>query len=362
MMPQPECMEGFNRKTPDNENTVQIRIAGIVKIGYLCLQLFIKTPVIMSPRPVLLPILIIFCSNLFSQPSITVRRTFVDSFKNKVTINADYDVWFTHHKAKAAKDDGDIHCSGYDKKIGMPVVAEIMNAKAQADAIEILVDHEGKGQPNNPKVNVTGVWRLWPEHMGKDSRFFQGMKLSKATIVKKTTNPDHVFEIHPVTALEGIDLNSTFMNIEGYESYDVRYAFDKIRKKKFSISADKKTITFSTTAIGYNYMNLWARIDSVWEVEDGALAYCTVLDSDFDPANDKVKDKTVTKKTRIAFAKDTAPYRTALEAGDGKFMHLLGIPRIDMAILSWRVWVSKKRPEVLSWGLPFEIIAAGIIE
>jgi len=305
--------------------------------------------------------LLLFSTQVICQ-SITLRKTFVDSFKNRVTISASYDVWFTHHKAKSPKEDGDIHCSGYDKKIGMPTVAEIMNAKSQPEAVETLVSHEGKGKTNNPKVPVTGVWRLWPEHMGSGAKFFQGMKLSKAKIESKTTNPDHVFEIHPVTELNGIDLTETFKNIDGYEPYDARYAIEKIKKKTFSISSDKTTITFSTTAIGYNYINLWIRIDSIWTVEDGAFAYCTVLDSDFDPENDEVASKTVSSKVRIAFAAGTPPYTKALELGTGKFMNLLGTPRINMAILSWRAWIAKKRPEVLTWGLPFEIIAAGIIE
>ena len=138
-----------------------------------------------------------------SQPSISLRKTFVDSFKNRVTISAQYNVWYSHHKANPAAKDGDIHCSGYDKKIGMPMVAEIMNAKEYQDAMDLFIAHEGKGDPGNEKLNITGVWRLWPEHLGPDD-FFQGMKLSKSEIEHKTKNPDHVFEIQPLTAEEWI--------------------------------------------------------------------------------------------------------------------------------------------------------------
>jgi hypothetical protein len=297
-----------------------------------------------------------------SQSPITLRRSFIDSFKNRVTITTEYDVWYTHHKAKKATEDGDIHCSGYDKKIGMPVVAEIMNAKDEEEAIELLIEHEGKGKAHNPTVAVTGVWRLWPEHMGAGSSFYKGMKLSKAKIQAKTTNPDHVFEIHPVTQLSDIYLTSTLHNIKGYSPHDAKKAIGKIEEKACSISSKKKTITFSTSQIGYNYIDLWIRVDSSWLVDDGAFATCTLLKSGFNPESSNVTTNTLAKKIRVAFVKDSEAYIDLVAVGDGQFLHILGTPRINLAVLEWREWVSKKRPEVLTWTLPYEIIAGGIIE
>jgi hypothetical protein len=301
----------------------------------------------------------IFCD----AQSITLRRTFIDSFKNKITINASYDVWYTHHEAKAEKEDGDIHCSGYDKKIGMPTVAEIMNAKDEQDAIDILIAHEGMGKTNNPKIDISGVWRLWPEHLGTHD-FFQGMKLTKAKIQEKgkKTNPDHVFEIHPLTKIENITLLQTFKNIgPDYIPKKWKDAYNMFKTKTFTISAASKTITFSTKQVGENYIDLWVRLDSLWEIEDGAFAYCTTFDAGFTPG-ESISAKKITTKTRIAFVKDTDPYNEAFSKGVGGFLHLLGTPRINLAIVSWREWASKKRPEVLMWKLPFEIIADGLIE
>jgi len=297
----------------------------------------------------------------FSQPSITLRKTFVDSFQYRVTIDCNYDVWYTHHHAKPAADDGDIHFSGYDKRIGLPSVAEILNAKDQQDAIDIIIAHEGKGKTNNTLLPMTGVWRLWPEHMGSGGNFVQGMKLTKAKIQSKTTNPDHVFEIHPMTSLADIDLTGSLVNIEGYEPYAWAYVYDKLRKKTFTISSTTKNIVLKTTQIGYNYIDLWIRIDSLPEIEDGAYAYCRTFDADFDPGNDDVDAKMVTQKTRIVLVKDSEAYTEAMDKGVGGFMHLLGTPRINLSLVSWRVSVSNERPEVLKWKFPFEIIADGII-
>lgn len=311
--------------------------------------------------PLLIVASIILPISIYAQSTISLRRSFIDSFKNKVTITADYDVWYTHHKAKPATQDGDIHCSGYDDKIGMPTVAEIMNAKRQQEAIDVLIDNEGKGKTGNTKVSVTGVLRLWPEHMGKGSKFFQGMKLTKAKIQRKTTNPDHVFEIHPLTEIEGIDLTGTITNVEGYEAHDAKKAIGKIEQKECMISSDRKTISFSTSMIGFNYIDLWIQIDSSWEVEDGAFAYCTLLSSSFTPGK-SVKANTLAKHIRVVFIKDTEVYNELVTKSKGDFIHILGTPRVNLAVLEWREWVSKERPEVLSWNLPYEMVADGLIE
>lgn len=309
----------------------------------------------------LLPALLLSVAHCYSQSSITLRKSFIDSFMYRATIDCNYDVWYTHHVAKAAKDDGDIHFSGYDKRIGMPTVAEILNAKEQRAAIDTIIAHEGRGKANNRLLEMTGVWRLWPEHMGSGANFVQGMKLSKAKIQEGKTNPDHVFEIHPMTSIAGIDLLGSLKNIEGYTPKNWRLVYGKISQKAFTISSTEKNITFKTTQIGYNYIDLWIRIDSLPEMEDGAYAYCRTFDSDFDPDNDDIDAKTVTQKTRIILVKDSEAYTEAMDKGVGGFMHILGTPRINLSILSWRVSVSDTRPEVLTWRFPFEIIADGLI-
>ncbi len=298
----------------------------------------------------------------YSQSTITLRRSFIDSFMNRVTITANYDVWYTHHRAKPETEDGDIHCSGYDKKIGLATVAEIMNAKDEQDAIDVLIDHEGKGKANNPKISMTGVWRLWPEHMGSGTTFKQGMKFTKSKIQAKTTNPDHVFEIHPVTELEGSDLTHTLRRIgPDYEMKKWEVSYPKFRAKAFSISSNTKFISFTTKQIGENYIDMWIRIDTLWEVEDGAFAYCTTMTSDFDPDEDEIADKQVTGKTRVVLVKNSEVYNAVINGDLGMKVHIVGTPRINLAIISWREWVMDDRPEVKTWRLPFEIIAAGLL-
>ena len=68
--------------------------------------------------------------------------------------------------------------------------AEIMNAASERHAVATIHQVEGSGQT----VTVSGAWRLWCEH-GGDSEQTQGQDLAPFD----TTNPAHVFEIHPIT-------------------------------------------------------------------------------------------------------------------------------------------------------------------
>jgi hypothetical protein len=51
------------------------------------------------------------------------------------------------------------------------------------------------------------------------------------------------------------------------------------------------------------------------------------------------------------------PKNRNLKKGDR--LPVLGTPRIDLALVSWRAKYAKDRPEVLNWNLPYEIIAVG---
>jgi hypothetical protein len=42
---------------------------------------------------------------------------------------SNYEVYFAHKSPNPGSKDGDLHFAGFDKKIGLPIVAEIMNAK-----------------------------------------------------------------------------------------------------------------------------------------------------------------------------------------------------------------------------------------
>ena len=69
----------------------------------------------------------------------------------------------------------------------------------------------------------------------------------------------------------------------------------------------------------------------------------------------------------MVFVKGTKPEKTVRNLQKGQCMHALGMPRLDLALVSWRVSCSKnqvpntpncsdKFPDVLEWGIPYEIV------
>jgi hypothetical protein len=55
---------------------------------------------------------------------------------------------------------------------------------------------------------VSGVWRLWPEHGGVSPQV-QGDPVKPAT----GANSEHVFALHPLTAVDGHDVRDTLKPI-----------------------------------------------------------------------------------------------------------------------------------------------------
>src|ERR1044072_3384272 len=94
---------------------------------------------------------------VYSQNNVTLRRSFVDSLCNKVSISGKYIVDKAHAHPNASEADGDLHVAGRNKQLGIPSVAEIMNAILFSSAVDLIHNVEG----TTDGVIMTGVWRLW---------------------------------------------------------------------------------------------------------------------------------------------------------------------------------------------------------
>src|ERR1700676_5452099 len=95
--------------------------------------------------------------------TLVLKRAWIEQFKDRATIDASFTIDHAHPKPNPAANDGDMHVAGRaPKEIGLPMVAEIMNAAAPNEqaAVKLIHDNEGTGQ----FITVTGAWRLWFEH------------------------------------------------------------------------------------------------------------------------------------------------------------------------------------------------------
>ena len=94
--------------------------------------------------------------------TLALNKAFVQKVMNKATIGATLEV-DVHpnkpHTISKGGDDGDIHMAGRADEIGLPLVAEIVNAKMEAKALDVL-NHTSPDKP----LAVEGAWRIWFEH------------------------------------------------------------------------------------------------------------------------------------------------------------------------------------------------------
>ena len=279
---------------------------------------------------------------------ITLKNTFIEKYKDRATIEASFVVDRAHQRPNAPSKDGDLHIAGRsDQEIRLPIVAEIMNARFEQDAVRLVHQVEGNGNA----ISVAGTWRIWCEHGGLSPQI-QGQSLTPFT----TTNPDHVFQIHPLTKIQDQSLVDSFMPIEGYQTKDATEAFMNYENKRSQITVNPTagTTTIVTSMGGFNYVEFVMEInDTPKNVEDGEFVFASVFD---------LNGELLVKHRRMVFVKGTPPEQVLKRSTTGQRLHVLGVPRIDLAVVSWRVQHRTDRPEALSWGLPYEIVIVATYE
>jgi hypothetical protein len=278
--------------------------------------------------------------------TIILQNGFIQQHQRRVTIDTQYTVDKAHAKPNPPSKDGDMHIAGRADEVKLPIVAEIMNAADDLAAVQTIHDVEGTGNP----IALSGVWRLWCEH-GGNSQQIQGAPLDPIT----TTNPDHVFEIHPITSLQNRSLLGTLKPIQGFQTKDAQEAFTKYEGIRCRIIPGDDTTTLVTTMAGYNYVEfVMELLASPEPVEDGVFVFCKVLD---------LQGELLVHKRRMVMVKDSVVEQKTRNLPIGTRLHVLGLPRIDLSLVSWRVQAAAKgNQDPLTWGLPYEIIVVGFYE
>jgi hypothetical protein len=279
-----------------------------------------------------------------SQVRITLDKSFIDLYKDKVTIETTFTVDRTNRLAHAAYLDGDLHVAGRAAEIGLPVVAEIQNATLQPGAVETVQRAAYSGAP----VRLAGVWRIWSEHFGRAEET-QGKTLPR---IEKTT-PAHVFEVHPVTRIDTLDLAGSFIPVRGFRPEPAAIVFGSLRQTRFRIVPGEKTVTLLTRRQEYNDADFFMELgdDPQQVVSDGRFVYANVLSR---------RGVRLAERIRMVFVKDTAPEEIVKGLGRGDRLHVFGIPRIDLSAVASRAELARQDPRILEGTLPYEIIVIGV--
>jgi len=277
---------------------------------------------------------------------ITLKNAFIDKFKDRATIDASFTVAHAHAHPNSPSKDGDLHASGLAPEIGLAAVAEVMNAASEPAALDLIHQSEQDHQP----LSVNSIWRLWCEH-GGDTEHVQGGTIKPIT----NTNPDHIFEIHPLLRVGGEDLTDDFHDIAGFTYKDARQAFTNYEQLPSRITVGSGTTTITTRMAGFNYVEFLLRLneDPTHTLDDGLTVMATVLDLD---------GEILVRNRRMVFAAGTAPFEKIRTMHRDETLHVVGIPRINLSLVAWRTSHRTSRPEALQWSLPYEIVVVAAFD
>lgn len=291
--------------------------------------------------------------------TLTLSPDFVAANKNRATIFIQFELdahLKSPHKISSSGDDGDIHMAGRAPEIQLPMVAEIMNAglKDQKPSVD-LMNRTSSGQT----LSISGVWRIWFEHPSPGDQI-QGDTVDRPA----DSNPDHVFEIHPITKFGKMDIaNTSFVPIdkpngtaepkapEDYQAYPASKAFGAYEKLRATVSVSGTAVSITATKAGYNYAEfLLEPVGQAVAGDDGTFVLANVYD-----VSDSENPVTAAPR-RMVFTNGTQPESELRKLSSGQMLHVLGIPRVNLAEVS-----AVSSSDGNDMALPYEMIVVAIL-
>jgi hypothetical protein len=276
---------------------------------------------------------------------ITMKRWFVEKYKYRATMTTMFSpVASTKHTVAS---DGDAHVAALVEEPVMTMVGEVMNWRDVPAALKEIEEVIQKGG----SVEVSGVWRLWCEHPGTMDHV-QDSEVPDYSTFRHRSNPDHVFEIHPLTRFGSEDLSLTVHPIpDGYKTKAAKEAFEVYERLPCELLQDEQSITIKTVGVGYNYPECKLRVtQSPTQMLDGVGVQGEALDLDGRPVADH--------EIRFVFVQNSPPELALRGVRPGTVLHILGMPRVDLGVVAERVAAGSR----LGANLPYEIVVVGVYQ
>jgi hypothetical protein len=311
-----------------------------------------------KPFQIFLLLALLITSPLVVQADITVALTkgFVKRYKDKATIPTTFRVDKHHNTPNpigGGSDDGDIHIAGRDSVVQLPMVAEIINGKRENDTFNFLMQTTA-GQV----IPIVGVWRLWFEHPGHDDQI-QGQTVPAPT----NTNPDHIFEFHPVAKFGEFDCLDSFLPIADqsneFRGYPADKAFGSYEQRPGTITASTTAIMITSNKAAYNYSEFEMRLTGKpKDVGDGFIVLANVYNAGA-PAN---ADPLTENPRRMIFVKGSPPADKVATMVKADKLHVLGIPRVNLNEVSAIASGLQGHEEYSAGGLPYEMIIVALLK
>ena len=282
--------------------------------------------------------------------TLKLSNAFIEANRDRVTLDATLLVDYAHDKAKSAAEDGDIHIAGWSPEIGLITVAEIMNCKKEKTALTKANDAEGRSRA----VPMTGVWRIWPEH-GGDHEFTQHIGGTPVPPNhQKTTNPDHIFEVHPLTFFDGIEVRDSIGHISGYDYKDAERAFHYYENTRFHLECRINETELTMSMVGYNYtkFDIVLNEDVSHTMQDGGKAFKARIVND--------EGETLVTEEWMILVPGTDAFDALKDAKEGNEFAVMGMPRVSLSLVKWRCDNASAKPYVLDWDIPYEMVILAV--
>ncbi len=280
--------------------------------------------------------------------TVFLKNAFIEANKNRVTVDVNFIVDHAHKKPNAPANDGDLHTAGRADEIGLPMVSEVVNAAAPAQKTALDLIHKAESDPAHKPISLSGAWRFWFEHPSKDDQT-QGNKVEPAA----NTNPAHVFEIHPITKVQGKPFLTSFAPIPKFQAYDAKKAFEYYESLTCTIKATKTATSITAKKAQYNYAEFVMELAGTPQaVADGVMVLATVQDDEGNTVVDKLR--------RMVFVAGTDPAAKVLKLKKGAQLHVIGVPRVNLERVSFIT--KQKGQQTVETQLPYEMIIVGAFE
>jgi hypothetical protein len=299
--------------------------------------------------------------------TVVLNRKWVEDNKKSATIRVGFIVDHAHPHPNSAKNDGDIHASGRSKKdVGLPMVAEVMNAAGPGgNAMNQVHAVEGKGT----EANVTGAWRLWFEHPATRQVQFQRVP------VPTNTNPDHSFEIHPIVCIDRVGAGQAFQDIPGFQKKKAEDAFGAYEKQSITVAANPTAVALTAKKVGFNYVEF--RFTALGTptalVDNGRSVSASVegVDSDeelgsqvpmiFVPGTKPCNIIGCPEPKTDKCTSGLKPAKKTITIVRGTQMHVIGIPRVSLNAIS-KFIAAQSGTQQATRKLPYEMIIVAVLD
>ena len=288
----------------------------------------------------------LYATSAASPETLILKRAWLDKFKDRATIDASFTIDHADESADPAAAGGDMHVAGSaPQEVGLPIVAKLMNGGASGE--RSLFDLIHKNEPSGQPSPITGAWRLWFEHPAAMQQQFAQFPHAA------NTNPDHSFEIHPITKYAGLDAGASVDFVPGFPAHDAQSSFGSYEKMSISVQATSSAVILDAKKSGFNYAVFHMKLlGKTIPLDDGGAA---VLANVSDASDEET---VIASKIRMIFLPGTNPFKKIGQGGDGLEFDALGIPRLNLNAISTFINAAGTAPAQRQ--LPYEMIVVGL--